>query len=404
MKLDYVLLDASVGGGTVRTVFTMAQALAERGHEVRIVSVLWTRPEPAFTPPAAVPIQVLVPRRPAIREWWRRPREAARAIARAPARRRPSPLVGEHDTQAWRYSAATDAALRRHLRRTDAEVVVGTRSGINLTLAQLEGSAAVLVQEHVGLHLAGRRLREALRDRLHRVDAVVTLTGVDARRYRQLLDDRVPVHVVPNAVEPTGPDPDAGSERARVVLAAGRLAPQKGFDLLVEAWRPVADEHPDWELHIYGRGPLEAQLRDQIEAAGLTGRVVLRGFAPDLHARLQQASAFVLSSRFEGLPMVLLEAMACGLPVVAFDCPTGPRQVIRDARSGLLVPRESVPDLSEALLAVVGDADLRHRLSVGATHRVEHFSVPRVADRWEQVLSLHAAGRGSPSPGGSAGQ
>ncbi|MGZ8744501.1 MAG: glycosyltransferase family 4 protein [Nocardioides sp.] len=382
MRIDYLLLDATAGGGIVRTVFTMSQALAARGHDVRIVSLISERPELSFPAPVSVPIRTLLGE-PGIADVWPRGGPTFRAVTRATARRLPSRLVGAYDDQAWRYSALTDAALRRYLRGSDAEVVIGTRSGLNLALAQLPASGLRVAQEHVGLHLAGTEVRAAYRRILPGLDALVALTPVDARRYRGLLGEGVPIHAVPNSVRAAaGPAP--GDQR--VVIAAGRLARQKGFDLLVEAWRPVAAAHPDWSLHIHGRGPQAAQLQAQVEAAGLTDQVVLHGFTPDLWGRLREASAFVLSSRYEGMPMVVLEAMAAGLPVVSFDCPTGPRQLLRGGRSGILVPPKSVAGLSDALLRVVEEPGLRRRLAEASVERVQQFSVDRIAARWEGLL------------------
>ena len=373
MRIDYLLLDATAGGGIVRTVFTMSEALAARGHDVRIVSLFSERPALSFPAPVSVPIRTLL----------REPGVGLRAVTRAAAHRLPSRLVGPYDDQAWRFSALTDAVLRRYLRDTDADVVLGTRSSLNLALAQLPSPKLRVAQEHVGLHRAGAEVRAAYREVFPGLDAVVALTPIDARRYRSLLGASVPVHAVPNAVRPA--DGPAPGDR-RVVLAAGRLARQKGFDLLVEAWRPVARAHPDWSLHVHGRGPQAGELRAQVDAAGLGDQVVFHGFTPDLEPRLREASAFVLSSRFEGMPMVVLEAMAAGLPVVSFDCPTGPRQLLRGGRSGILVPPKSVAGLSEALRRVVEDPDLRHGLAEASLARVQQFSVERIAARWERLL------------------
>jgi len=382
MRIDYLLLDATAGGGIVRTVFTMSEALAARGHDVRIVSLFSERPELSFPAPAGVPIRTLLGE-PGIAEAWPRGVPTLRAVTRAAGRRLPSRLVGAYDDQASRYSALTDAALRRYLRGSDADVVIGTRSGLNLALAQLPAAGLRVAQEHVGLHLAGSEVRAAYRKILPGLDAVVALTPVDARRYPRLLGEGVPVHAVPNSVRPAA-GPVTGDHR--VVIAAGRLAHQKGFDLLVKAWRPVATAHPDWSLHIHGRGPQAAQLQAQVDTAGLSDQVVLHGFTPDLWPRLRGASAFVLSSRYEGMPMVVLEAMAAGLPVVSFDCPTGPRQLLRGGRSGILVPPKSVAGLSEALFRIVEDPALRHRFAEASVERVHQFSVDRIAARWEGLL------------------
>lgn len=382
MRIDYLLLDASVGGGTVRTTFTMSEALAARGHRTRVVSLRWSRDPAMLALPAGVPVETLVPRSRANR-WLSSLPRTARWV-------RPhggSELVGELDAQAWRFTPETDEAMRAHLAATDADVVVATRTGLNLAVAQLDTRAARVVQEHVGLRHLAPAQQQALARHLPGVEAVVSLTRVDARHYRSLLGPRsaVPVHVVPNAVDVPAPGP--GVPREPVVLAAGRLAHQKGFDLLVEAWAPVARTHPGWRLVIHGRGGLEQALRAQVAEAGLSNRVLLPGFADDLPARMRSASVFALSSRFEGMPMVMLEAMASGLPIVAFDCPTGPRQLMRHEESGLLVQRGSVPGLSAALERLVADPALRGRLAAGGRHRVEDFSVPRVAARWEQLFA-----------------
>ena len=186
---------------------------------------------------------------------------------------------------------------------------------------------------------------------------------------------------------PHGWDPTPSPLTSTTALAAGQLIPRKGFDLLVNAWAGVAREHPEWRLRVLGSGAQRAELEAAVAAAGLTDVVTFAGFTPDLAGELAAASMFVLSSRSEGFPMVVLEAMAAGLPVVAFDCPTGPRELVDDGVTGLLVPRRDTAALAAAVSRVAADPDLRHRMGAAAIERARLFDAESVATRWEQVFA-----------------
>ncbi len=199
------------------------------------------------------------------------------------------------------------------------------------------------------------------------------------------------IYVIPNAVDV----PAAGehltvwmnqSTEARAVAAMGRLAPQKGFDLLIDAFARAADGHRNWSLVILGEGPERPRLEEQIRSQGLEGRVRLCGWVPDPMALLRTCDVFVLSSRFEGFPNALLEAMALGLPSISFDCPSGPAEIIRNEVDGLLVPVEDVAALATALRRVLSDDQLRTRLGTEAVRVVERFSTERYYARWDAVL------------------
>lgn len=151
---------------------------------------------------------------------------------------------------------------------------------------------------------------------------------------------------------------------AKVVVAIGRLREQKGFDLLIPAFSHVVAVRPDWTLRIYGEGSERQALQQLIRDCGLQDHVVLAGWSTSIGEELGQASLFALSSRSEGFPMVLLEAMSKGLPVVSYDCPYGPREIISHGRDGLLVPAQDVAGLAAALLELIGD-DARRPLRPG---------------------------------------
>ncbi|GIW60945.1 MAG: glycosyl transferase [Patescibacteria group bacterium] len=181
------------------------------------------------------------------------------------------------------------------------------------------------------------------------------------------------IFVIPNPLvypiptnEPVIPPASVGALSRKRVLAVGRLAHQKGFDLLLQAFHQVAKSYPDWELVILGEGELRSELEQRITNLGLSEQVFLPGRVGNVGDWYASADIFVLSSRFEGFPNTLLEAMASGVAVVSFDCETGPRDIIRHGRNGLLVNAEDVQGLAEAMAKLMGDENLRKQLSENA--------------------------------------
>lgn len=191
--------------------------------------------------------------------------------------------------------------------------------------------------------------------------------------------------VIPNpAVLPAAAR--AHRPEGRTICAVGRMVPQKGFDMLLDAFALLAAGHPEWNLVIWGDGPDRPALLDQRSKLGLDDRVSLPGITNTPGAWLADADMFVLSSRFEGWGLVLGEAMAAGLPVVSFDCKWGPAEMITHEESGLLVPDGNVAALAQELGRLCSDEPLRARLGVAAHMAMKRFSPDHVLAHWHQVL------------------
>jgi glycosyltransferase involved in cell wall biosynthesis len=368
-------------GGTVRTTLAMGAQLGRR-HDAQVVSVLRRRRKPKLRHPRRATVTVIDDRR--------RPRGMAKLLGRLP-----SLLIHPFDHAHPWCTLWTDVQLVRWLRRLEPCVLVGTRPALNLLIARLAPPGVVRVgQEHMHAHSHRPRLARDIRATYPRLDALTVLTSPDERDYAELLAGaRTRVVRIPNPV-PRIPGPGA-DPAAHVIMAAGRLLPQKGFDLLVDAFAPVAARHPDWELRIYGGGRDRRALLDRIDALGLAGRVRLMGRVDGLGPAMAEASIYALSSRFEGFPMVLLEAMSKGLAVAAFDCPNGPADAIEDGVDGRIVPAEDVRALGDALLELVEDEALRRRLGAAAARASDRYDLKGIGARWDALLAELSRGDGA---------
>jgi glycosyltransferase involved in cell wall biosynthesis len=303
-------------------------------------------------------------------------------------------------------------ALRGTLRRFGADAAVGMMT-----------TCSVLV----GIATIGTTIRAIGSERTHSPALPLSSAWEVARRYGYgLLDVMVVltretadwtrlntrarnIEVIPNQLiwpipgVPSGALPDRALNPGRsMLLAMGRLERQKGFDLLIDAFGRIARERPDWDLTIVGEGPLRNELESRIDAVGLTGRIALPGRSGDPARWYERADAFVMSSRFEGFPNALVEAMASGLACVSFDCTTGPSDLIAHGESGLLVRPLDVDALAEAMRCVTGDPAMRERLGQAARAVRERLAPANVMPHWHRLLSgraVHTARRGAVAGG-----
>ena len=373
----YILLVSAWGmGGTIRAAINLAGYLADR-HDVEIISTYRRREQPYFPFDPRVRLVALDDERPGAVPWHMRP-------ARALLRRVRSVFYHPKDFRYHNHSLWTDAQLVRRLRGRRG-VIIASRPGHNMMIADLAFPGFVTVgleQMDFGSHK--KSLRRAMARRYKKLDGLAVLTEQDRETYREVLDGNVPMWRIPNtvrAIEP--PQADLGAKR---ILAAGRLTPQKGFDYLIDAFTPVARAHPDWELKICGAGVSRSRLESRVAAAGLERQILLPGPTEDVAGEMAAASIYVLSSRFEGFPLVLIEAMSKGMAVVAFDCPTGPRDIVRDHENGLLIPEEDVPALSAGILEMIEDEELRRRCGAAAVDAARDYTMAAIGPRWDAML------------------
>ncbi|MGN9844376.1 glycosyltransferase [Nonomuraea sp. H19] len=374
-EVKILLLHAYGMGGTIRTVLNLASTLSA-DHDVEIVSVVKTRERPFFPMPPGVRVTFLD----------ERPRRHRSRLLR-------SRLIPREETAYDRFDLRTDLALLRFLRGLRTGVLITTRPGLNLAAALLAPPGVITIgQEHTGFGSHKRPVRKMIARRYGRLDALVTLTEADLGAYRTALGSRAPRHLlrIPNATPPISGGPSPLS--AKAVIAIGRLAKVKGHDLLLRAWEQVSVAHPGWTLCIVGSGVERARLLALVAELGLDS-VELPGPSRDVGAQFDDASLFVLSSRREGFPMTLLEALSKGVPVVAFDCPHGPGEIITHGHDGLLVPPQDVDALAAAIGLLLENEDERCRMGQAALRTSRQYDREVIGGRWTALLAELAAGR-----------
>lgn len=381
MRIRYLMLHAFGMGGTIRTVVNQANAMAAAGHDVELVSTVRRRDAPRFALHPRVTITTLVDQRDG-----RRPD----SVARRAWRRVRGKIVPRGEFAAGYFTERVERAVMEYVSGLSDGVLVTTRPALSLIAARRAPKPVVRVaQEHMNLSAYPETIRREIARHYGRFDAITVLTGTNRLEYQRLLPG-TPIVRLPNAVHRVEQEPSRQTEP--VVIAAGRLVPQKGFDLLIKAFAQVVPEHPEWRLRVFGTGPRRGQLAGLVEQHGLGGHVSLPGRTERLDQELAAASVYALSSRFEGLPMVMIEAMTHALPVVAFDCPAGPGDVLTDGVDGVLVPPRDVAALAAALNRVIADRELRLRMGRAAVRTSRAYGPEQVMPLWEDLFSELLAG------------
>lgn len=282
-------------------------------------------------------------------------------------------------------------ALRREIRKSSPDAVISftDRTNVLVLLATIFTSMPVFATEHIDprRHKIGRSWR-LLRSIIYPQSAALIVLTKSVLPWAVKKVGEKKAHVIPNSIT-LNQNILIGNQREfprPYIVSVGRLEEQKGFDYLLRSFKPVSDNHPDWTLVILGEGSERGYLESIIQELELNKSVCMPGRHSNPMSVMEQAELYVMSSRYEGFPIVLLEALASGLPVISFDCHSGPGDVLRDDVDGVLVPAGDIQALTVSINKLISDPAKRNAMRLRTREVLERFGEDKIMTIWEDLI------------------
>ncbi|UTV26973.1 glycosyltransferase family 4 protein [Photobacterium atrarenae] len=272
--------------------------------------------------------------------------------------------------------------FRKYLKNNKPDVVVccDVKMVLLAYIASIFMGIKIIAVEHFEYDVPNVILKKVRKLIYKKIKNVVILTDEDKDKYSWLNPGQL--KVIPNIVSVRR---ENVVEKKNTIVAVGRLCYQKGFDLLIDAWSQICEKNNTWRLEIYGDGEDRDRLLEQVDKYQIKN-IAIKPFSSNIDIVYQQSKIFVLSSRFEGLGMVLIEALAHSLACISFDCPAGPKTIIKDGKNGILVPTGDVGKLASAMDLMISDQDLRVKYAENAFGSISQFSDRVVTDKWSKIV------------------
>lgn len=357
MNIAFLIQDITTAGGTERTTCCLANTFARQGHVVSVVSVFKENDIPCYTIDSTVKIRYVCSEK---YNFGLGLKERALLIMKQLRK------------------------VRANEELKQADVVISQKLLASVMIWLTGNAHKAIACEHFKYEMYTPFLRRVRNCIYQSFLATVVLTENDRRKFAVALSH---VEVIPNMVSVI-PLPHQKQD-SKTIITVGRLERQKGYDLLLQALPGVFAKHPDWHLNIFGEGGELSFLTKQRDELGLTDFVNFEGYVQHIEQEYASSTFFVMSSRFEGFPMVLLEAAACGLPIVSFDCPEGPGVLLKNG-GGILVPPEDVAGMTNALNTIIENVALREELSRQSTDVVAPYTSGHIYDQWMNLFQKYS--------------
>ena len=282
----------------------------------------------------------------------------------------------------WKYLQNYIIKINKVVKKVQPDIISVCDDGLKGLYVPLwikKGKARIIYERHASMILNGASWQKFwMRMGGHLYDKIVVLTNYNLSEWSSSN-----LTVIPNPVS-FYPQESSSLENHQIVCV-GSLSYNKGYDLLIDAWSKIASQHPTWSVHIYGKGDASIY-QTTINQLGIQKQITFHLPVQDIESIYQQASLLVLPSRSEGFGMVLIEAMACGVPCVAFDCPCGPRDIVQNGKNGYLVKAQDTEILAKKIEILIEDKESRIKMGKFAKQTAQQYLINRIALQWKDLF------------------
>lgn len=284
--------------------------------------------------------------------------------------------------------------LQKHCKQINPDVIIVADNGLKAYLVPffLDKMTPLVFESHGSKFIAEQKQSEHVWSKL-KMKFKLFIKEFGAKKYTRfvaLSDESLKEWRITNGVVITNPLCDfpkkLSDQSSKKVIAVGRHAYEKGFDNLLKIWKKVVEDYPDWVLEIYGKSDEKFELRELAKNLNLTENIVFHEPVQNINDKYSEASFYLMTSRFEGFGMVLIEAMAAGLPCVAYDCPCGPRNIIDNEKNGFLIQNNNEKDYINAVKTLIEDKELRIRMGETAKSVISEYNLDEIMQSWNQFF------------------
>lgn len=376
MKITYIYTALVTKGGADRVITNKANWLADQGYDVMIVTDTQLGREPVFPLSDKVVLYDLgidfsleYGHGLLLRAWWyiKLMHKYRKSMTNLLMKRKSDIVI---------TTLGRDLDFLTKIK--DGSVKIGESH-----IARYYSRNFHLMEQKGGLHkLLAKIWRKKQEKNVSQLDALVLLTQSDANSWKGVTK----TFVIPNPT-PFFPEKSSSCD-SKKAICVGRLNEQKGYEYLIDAWTIVHRRHPDWILNVYGSGEMYDDLLSRIRKNGIADSLFINEPTSDIVSKYLESSFYIMSSRFEGFPMVLLEAMSCGLPCVSFDCPTGAKDIIKDGYNGYLVEYLNVEKLADRICDMIEDVDLRKEMGKHSKESVMSYLPEKIMKSWVSLFDV----------------